>query len=58
MLATEDKECLKVMAELFQNPRSGFMQHIYWEDLSTSINPVSKDPLDEDDGIGAACTVM
>ncbi|KAF1815110.1 hypothetical protein P152DRAFT_412254 [Eremomyces bilateralis CBS 781.70] len=58
MLATEDEECLKVMAELFQTPRSGFMQHIYWEDLCTSPTLVSKDPLDDDEGTGAVCTVM
>ncbi len=29
-LAGEDKECMEVIAEEFQNPRAGFMNHIYW----------------------------
>lgn len=32
-LFEQDEECLKIMAEEFQNPRAGFMNHIYWEDL-------------------------
>ncbi|KAK3943350.1 hypothetical protein QBC46DRAFT_377618 [Diplogelasinospora grovesii] len=27
------EECLEIMAEQFQNPRAGFMNHIYWKDL-------------------------
>jgi len=29
-LAGEDKKCMEVIAEEFQNPRVGFMNHIYW----------------------------
>ncbi|KAI2470526.1 hypothetical protein F4781DRAFT_175854 [Annulohypoxylon bovei var. microspora] len=37
-LSEQDDECLKIMAEVFQNPRAGFMNHIYWEDLEqTSV---------------------
>ncbi|CAJ2511501.1 Uu.00g071260.m01.CDS01 [Anthostomella pinea] len=32
-LEVQDDECLRVMADEFQNPRAGFMNHIYWEDL-------------------------
>lgn len=32
-LAEQDDECLRIMAKEFQNPRAGFMNHIYWEDL-------------------------
>lgn len=29
----EDNECFRIMAREFENPSSGFMNHIYWEDL-------------------------
>ena len=32
-LGGKDEECLQVMADAFQNPRAGFMNHIYWNDL-------------------------
>ncbi|KAI0396786.1 hypothetical protein F5Y17DRAFT_59142 [Xylariaceae sp. FL0594] len=57
-LHEQDDECLRVMAREFENPRSGFMNFIYWDDLDTS-------PLfgDEDTGrsMGPSsdqCTVM
>ncbi|KAK5633104.1 hypothetical protein RRF57_008818 [Xylaria bambusicola] len=36
-LHLQDEECLRVMAHEFQNPRAGFMNHIYWEDLESTI---------------------
>lgn len=33
-LAGEDEECLEVMAKAFQSPRAGFMDHIYWDELT------------------------
>ncbi|KAL1985317.1 hypothetical protein VTN96DRAFT_7995 [Rasamsonia emersonii] len=33
VLAQEDEECMEVMAEAFQSPRAGFMNHVYWDDL-------------------------
>jgi hypothetical protein len=35
VLAGEDEECMEVMAREFQNPRSGWITHIYWEDLDS-----------------------
>jgi hypothetical protein len=34
-LAEQDEECLRVMAGVFEGMRTGFMGHIYWEDLQT-----------------------
>jgi hypothetical protein len=56
VLAEEDEECLKVMAEKFQNPRHPFMQHIYWEDLD-DVDVEYTDPLDDLE-FGFGCTVM
>lgn len=36
VLATEDEECLRIMAREFENPRIGFKDHIYWHDLVDS----------------------
>ena len=36
VLATEDEECLRLMAREFENPRIGFKDHIYWDDLVDS----------------------
>lgn len=33
VLSGEDEESMRAFAQAFENPRSGFMQHIYWEDL-------------------------
>jgi hypothetical protein len=57
VLAREDDQCLEVMAEMFQDPRAGFMQHIYWEDLDTFDKMKHMDPLDEPQFSGG-CTVM
>jgi hypothetical protein len=57
VLAGEDDECLEVMAEMFQNPRSGFMQHIYWEHLDTFDKVKYADPVEEPQFSGG-CTVM
>lgn len=32
----EDEECLRVMAREFENPRAGFMNHVYW-DVTTEL---------------------
>jgi hypothetical protein len=57
VLAGEDDECLEVMAEMFQNPRSGFMQHIYWEELDTFDKVKYTDPVEEPQFSGG-CAVM
>lgn len=57
VLQLGDEECMRVMAEQFEKFRSGFMSHIYWEDLELSRpEPTtrSKPVMDEAD----MCTVM
>ncbi|KAK7428225.1 hypothetical protein QQZ08_005291 [Neonectria magnoliae] len=57
-LQLEDEECLRAMAEVFQNPRAGFMHHVYWEgldDLSAKRPEQNKSSLD---GVNDMCTVM
>jgi len=36
-LQGEDDECLRIMAEEFQNPRAGLMNHIFWKDLDDKM---------------------
>ena len=55
VLAEEDEECMEVMAEAFQSPRAGFMNHIYWKDLDTFEALRSSTG---DDEIEPSCTVM
>ncbi|KAL6401145.1 hypothetical protein AUP68_16871 [Ilyonectria robusta] len=57
VMQVEDEECMRVMAEIFDESRTGFMSHIYWEDLELSgSEPTtrSKPVMDEAD----MCTVM
>lgn len=49
---------MEVIAEVFQNPRSGFMEHTYWKDLDDLEKMVNKDPLDQDDTKEPSCTLM
>jgi len=49
---------MDVIAEALQKPRSGFMHHVYWEDLAESGRKVYNDPLDQDDTIETSCTLM
>jgi hypothetical protein len=58
VLAEEDNECMRVMAEAFQNPRAGFMNHVYWGNLDRSEMPEStKEDKDEDED-EPSCTIM
>lgn len=36
-MTTQDEECLRIMAKAFKNPRTGFMNHTYWEDLDCEL---------------------
>jgi hypothetical protein len=47
---------MEVMAEAFQNPRTGFMGLCYWDDLDTE-KPGGRDPLERDNEI-PSCSVM
>ncbi|KAI1866988.1 hypothetical protein JX265_007564 [Neoarthrinium moseri] len=57
-----DEQCLRIMAEQFQNPRAGFMDHIYWKDLETELKTDKEIPRKEDDEfndqVDTACSVM
>jgi hypothetical protein len=57
VLAEEDDECMKVIAREFQNPRTGFTQHIYWEDLDDDEKILRTDPANHDEA-EVSCTVM
>ncbi|KAI2636277.1 hypothetical protein GGS26DRAFT_486893 [Hypomontagnella submonticulosa] len=41
-MAEQDDECLRVMANMFQRPRTGFMGHIYWNDLEGTSDMMEK----------------
>lgn len=53
-LAEQDKECLKIMAEVFETFRSGFMDYIYWDSLVTDTELIRT----PSDLIPEACVVM
>ncbi|KAI0966820.1 hypothetical protein F4678DRAFT_267352 [Xylaria arbuscula] len=58
-LHVQDEECLRVMAREFQDPRSGFMNHIYWDDLeSTRLYGEKPKPNRGHDELPDQCTVM
>ncbi|KAI0506199.1 hypothetical protein F5B22DRAFT_470697 [Xylaria bambusicola] len=58
-LHLQDEECLRVMAHEFQNPRAGFMNHIYWEDLESTIRCGQQPSLKRTSGaFHDQCTVM
>lgn len=54
-MSDEDEECLRVMAREFQSPRSGFMNHVYW-DVTTELPQRSN--TEPRDVPVAGCTVM
>ncbi|KAI2638278.1 hypothetical protein GGS21DRAFT_510517 [Xylaria nigripes] len=58
-LHVQDEECLRVMAREFQNPRSGFMNHIYWDDLQLTRLPEHEPGrLDRDNQVPEQCIVI
>ncbi|KAF2663210.1 hypothetical protein BT63DRAFT_430638 [Microthyrium microscopicum] len=63
ILSEQDEECLEIIADVLTDPRAGFMQFIYWEDLhddysSGGLDPDSEDPIGDDPRNGSLCTVM
>ena len=50
-------ECLTIMAEEFENPRAGWMNHIYWEDLTVPGEGMKERKRDEEPGDGT-CLLM
>ncbi|EPS39533.1 hypothetical protein H072_6698 [Dactylellina haptotyla CBS 200.50] len=55
VMAGDDTELMKIVAAEFQNPRSGFMDSIYWDDLE-SIKTMVKE--DEDADPTNACVMI
>ncbi|KAF4341472.1 hypothetical protein FBEOM_4633 [Fusarium beomiforme] len=55
-LTEENEECLKIMAQVFNEGRAGFMDFVYWDDLETE--PRERGNRDEDPSLGNACTIM
>ncbi|KAJ4316572.1 hypothetical protein N0V84_007769 [Fusarium piperis] len=53
-LTEQDQECLRIMAEVFESRRSGFMDYIYWEDLVTKPEMMERSR----DSSPEACVVM
>ncbi|KAK3950745.1 hypothetical protein QBC32DRAFT_345699 [Pseudoneurospora amorphoporcata] len=43
-MVEQDRECLKVMADVFTSPRAGFLQFIYWDDIEFAAEKLAKDP--------------
>lgn len=62
VLATQNEECMEVFAEAFQNPRMGFMNHIYWDDLDTGDSDKDNLKFKEghvmDDDTVPSCSIM
>lgn len=54
-MAEENVECMKVMAEMFEKYRAGFMQHIYWDDLESPDAILERKGSDD---FEPSCTVM
>ncbi|TFA98281.1 DNA repair protein rad13 [Trichoderma ghanense] len=42
-LSGSDEECLRTMAKIMEEQRMGWMQHIYWDDLDTSMDRLYRD---------------
>jgi hypothetical protein len=63
-LREQEDACLKTMAEAFEECRSGFTGHIYWEELGTGERPRTRAPsgdgrTDAEFGqVGNSCCVM
>lgn len=51
----EDEDCLRVMAREFQSPRSGFMNHVYW-DVTTELP--QRSATEPRAAFDSGCTVM
>jgi hypothetical protein len=52
----EDEQCLRIMAKVFEQLRSGFMAHIYWMDLDEDPTELFKQG--DESTIDGSCTVM
>ncbi|KAL6886865.1 hypothetical protein GGI43DRAFT_388484 [Trichoderma evansii] len=59
-LSESDEECLRTVARVMEEQRMGWMDHIYWEDLDTSLDQFSRRIKSDRDDVMAqdACSVM
>lgn len=56
-LEGQDEECMEALARLFEDPRTGFMNYIYWDDLDDKDTLWERQQEDEGE-FGGACTVI
>ncbi|KAK2867893.1 hypothetical protein FQN49_003366 [Arthroderma sp. PD_2] len=56
ILEKQDPECMEVLAKQLQDPRIGYMSHIYWEDLE-DLESASKKADPDEDMVGN-CSMM
>ncbi|KAM0470338.1 hypothetical protein ACHAPX_009956 [Trichoderma viride] len=59
-LSETDEECVRTLARVMEEQRGGWMNHIYWEDLDDSLNPLRNRMMDNRNDIMAAdtCNIM
>lgn len=59
-LSETDEECLRTMARVMEEQRMGWMDHIYWEDLDTSLDHFTRRIRRDGDNVMAqdACSLM
>lgn len=56
VLMEGDEECMQVIADIFQDAASGWMTHIYWEDLEDYGKTMRGSKKNQDDP--PTCTMM
>ncbi|KAL7936515.1 hypothetical protein V8C35DRAFT_277939 [Trichoderma chlorosporum] len=58
-LSGDDEECLRIMARIMEEQRGGWMQHIYWDDLDSSLDRLRQHASHRNDTTEPSrCTVM
>lgn len=59
-LSGTDEECVRTMARVMEEHRTGWMHHIYWEDLDESLGQVRDHVMGDGDNVMAtdACSIM
>ncbi|KAM0513384.1 hypothetical protein ACHAPE_007848 [Trichoderma viride] len=59
-LSETDEECVRTMARVMEEQRMGWMQHIYWEDLDDSLDPLRNRMMGDRNNVMApdACNIM
>ncbi|KAL7817299.1 hypothetical protein V8C26DRAFT_398638 [Trichoderma gracile] len=57
-LSERDEECLRIMAKIMEEQRMGWMQHIYWEDLDSSMDRFKRQRDDAEEPELNMCNIM